>query len=78
LEGNIQTNLKEVVQASSAKNMLQYLPGPSEVSIENYMDKSQALHQLRYYQLLHQADIDASSIECHYTPDSENAVVYIV
>jgi hypothetical protein len=43
LEGNIQTNLKEVVQASSAKNMIQYLPGPSEVSIENYMDKSQAI-----------------------------------
>jgi hypothetical protein len=35
--------LKEVEQASSAKNMIQYLPGPSEVSIENYMDKRQGI-----------------------------------
>jgi hypothetical protein len=44
LEGNIQTNFKEVVWASSAKNMIQYVPGPSEASTENYMDKSQAIY----------------------------------
>ena len=43
LKDNIQMNLKEVEQASSAKNIIQHLPGHSEVSIENYIDKSQGI-----------------------------------
>jgi hypothetical protein len=43
LKDNIQTNVKEVEQASSAKNIIQYLPGPSEVSIENFMNKNQGM-----------------------------------
>jgi len=43
LKDNIQTNLKDAEQLSSAKNMIQYLLGSSEFSIENYMDRNQGI-----------------------------------
>jgi hypothetical protein len=67
VEDNIQMNLKKLEQASSDKYMVQCQALLKSVMKIICRKAREFTHQLSYYQLLHQADVDASSVACYST-----------
>jgi hypothetical protein len=65
VEDNIQMNLKKLEQASSAKYMVQCQALLKSVMKIICRKAREFIRQLNYYQLLHQVDVDASSVACH-------------